>query len=61
MLMKYCEDHRILSMAYLNPMMVTETLVKHKPEEMEDYIINFFPGTPEQVIYILTLHLQVYI
>jgi hypothetical protein len=29
-------------MAYLNPMMVIEALVKKKPVEMEDYIINFF-------------------
>jgi hypothetical protein len=42
MLMKYCEDHEILSMAYLNPTMVTEALVKKKPEEIEDYIVNFF-------------------
>jgi hypothetical protein len=42
MLMKYCEDHEILSMAYLNPTMVTEALVKKKPGEIEDYIVNFF-------------------
>jgi hypothetical protein len=30
-----------LSMAYLDPTMVTEALVKKKPEEMEDYIVNF--------------------
>jgi hypothetical protein len=42
MLMKYCEDHRILSMAYLNPTMVTEALVKKKLEETDDYIVNFF-------------------
>jgi hypothetical protein len=41
MLMKYCEDHGILSMAYLNATMVTEALVKKKPKEMKDYIINF--------------------
>jgi hypothetical protein len=41
-MMKYCKDHRILSMAYLDPMMVTEALVKKKPKEMEDYIVNFF-------------------
>jgi hypothetical protein len=40
--MKYCEDYRILSMAYLDPTMVTETLVKKKSEKMEDYIVNFF-------------------
>jgi hypothetical protein len=44
MLMKYCEDNKILSMAYLDPTMVTEALVKKKPKEMEDYIVNFFLG-----------------
>jgi hypothetical protein len=44
MLMKYCEDHAILSMAYLDPMMVLETLLKKKPKEIEDYIVNFFLG-----------------
>jgi hypothetical protein len=29
-------------MAYLDPMMVTGALVKKKPEETEDYIVNFF-------------------
>jgi hypothetical protein len=42
MLMKYCEDHKILSVAYLDPTMVTKVLVKKKPEEMEDYIVDFF-------------------
>jgi hypothetical protein len=42
MLMKYCEDHAILDMAYLDPTMVTEALVMKKPKEMEDYIVNFF-------------------
>jgi hypothetical protein len=31
-----------LSMAYLNPTIVTEALVKKKPEKIEDYIVNFF-------------------
>jgi hypothetical protein len=39
--MKYCEDHRILSMAYLEPTMVIEAMVKKKPKEMEDYIVIF--------------------
>jgi hypothetical protein len=42
MLMKYFEDHRILSMAYLDPTMVTKALVKKKPKETEDCIIKFF-------------------
>jgi hypothetical protein len=42
MLMKYCEDHEILSMAYLDPTMVIEALVKKKPEETDDYTVNFF-------------------
>jgi hypothetical protein len=42
MLMKYCEDHTILDMAYLDSTMITEALVIEKPEEMEDYIVNFF-------------------
>jgi hypothetical protein len=42
MLMKYCEDHGILSMAYVDPMMVTEASVKKKAKEMEDNIVNFF-------------------
>jgi hypothetical protein len=29
-------------MAYLDPMMVIEALVKKKPKERENYIINFF-------------------
>jgi hypothetical protein len=57
MLMKYCEDHGILSMAYLDPTLVTEALVQKKPEETEDFV----PGTPDQAIQIPTLHLQVYI
>jgi hypothetical protein len=42
MLMKYCEDHEILSMTYIDPTMVTEALVKKKHEETKDYIVNFF-------------------
>jgi hypothetical protein len=42
MMMKYCEDHAILDMAYLNPTMITEALVMKKPEEIENYIVNFF-------------------
>jgi hypothetical protein len=42
MMMKYCEDHTILDMAYLEPTMTTEALVTEKPEEMENYIVNFF-------------------
>jgi hypothetical protein len=40
--MKYCEDHAILDMAYLDPTMVTEVLVMKKPREMENYIVNSF-------------------
>jgi hypothetical protein len=42
MMMKYCEDHAILDMAYLDPTMVTEALVMKKPEETENYIVDFF-------------------
>jgi hypothetical protein len=42
MMMKYCEDHTILDMAYLDATMVTEALVMKKPEETENYIVNFF-------------------
>ncbi len=42
MMMKYCEDHRTLSMAYLDPTMVTEALVMNFFKEMENYIVNFF-------------------
>jgi hypothetical protein len=42
MMMKYCEDHTILGMAYLDPTMITEALVMKKPKEMENYIVNFF-------------------
>jgi hypothetical protein len=42
MLMKYCEDHAILDMAYLDPTMVTEALVMKKHEKPENYIVNFF-------------------
>jgi hypothetical protein len=31
-----------MCVAYLDPTMVTEVLVKKKPEETEDYIVNFF-------------------
>jgi hypothetical protein len=42
MMMKYCVDHTILDMAYLDRTMITEALVMKKPEEMEKYIVNFF-------------------
>jgi hypothetical protein len=42
MLIKYCEDHAILDMAYLDPTMVTEAMVVKKPEETETYIVDFF-------------------
>jgi hypothetical protein len=29
-------------MAYLDPTMVIEALVKKKPKEIEDYIVHFF-------------------
>jgi hypothetical protein len=57
MMMKFYEDHIILSIAYLDPMMVTEALVKKKPEEMEDYIVNFFLKHQNKAIYISTLQL----
>jgi hypothetical protein len=42
MMMKYCEDHTILDMAFLDPTMVTEALVMKKPQEIEKYIMDFF-------------------
>jgi hypothetical protein len=42
MLMKYCEDHAVLDMAYLDPTMVNDALVMKKPEEIENYIVNLF-------------------
>jgi hypothetical protein len=42
MMIKYCEDRTVLDMAYLNPTMVTEALVMKKPEETENYIVDFF-------------------
>jgi hypothetical protein len=42
MMIKYCEDHTILVMAYLDPTMVTEALVMKKPEETKNYIVDFF-------------------
>jgi hypothetical protein len=42
MMMKYCEDHTILGMAFLDPTMVTEALVMKKPQEIEKYIMDFF-------------------
>jgi hypothetical protein len=42
MMMKYCEDHAIMDMAYLDPTMITEALVTKKPVETENYIVNFF-------------------
>jgi hypothetical protein len=41
-MMKYCEDHTILDMAYLDPTMIIEALVMKKPDEIENYIVNFF-------------------
>jgi hypothetical protein len=42
MMMKYCEDHAILDMGFLDHMMATEALVTKKPEETENYIVDFF-------------------
>jgi hypothetical protein len=42
MMMKYCEDHTILDMAFLDPMMVTEALVVKKLKETENCIVDFF-------------------
>jgi hypothetical protein len=42
MMMKYCEDHAILDMAFFDPTMDTEALVMKKPEEIENYIVDFF-------------------
>jgi hypothetical protein len=42
MIMKYCEDHAILDMAFHDPTMVTEALVTKKPKETENYIVDFF-------------------
>jgi hypothetical protein len=42
MMIKYFEDHTILDMAYLDPMMVTEALVTKKLKETENYIMDFF-------------------
>jgi hypothetical protein len=42
MMMKYCEDHTILVMAYLDPTMATEAMVMKKPKEIEKYIMDFF-------------------
>jgi hypothetical protein len=41
-MIKYCEDHTILDMAFLDPTMATEALVMKKPEETENYIMDFF-------------------
>jgi hypothetical protein len=42
MMMKYCEDHAILDMAFLDHTMVTEALVVKKLKETENYIVDFF-------------------
>jgi hypothetical protein len=42
MMIKYCEDHTILDMAYLDPTMVIEALMMKKPKETENYIVDFF-------------------
>jgi hypothetical protein len=41
-MIKYCEYHAILDMAYLDPTMVIEALVMKKPEQTENYIVDFF-------------------
>jgi hypothetical protein len=40
MMIKYCEDHTILDMVYLDPTIVTEALVMKKPEETDNYIMD---------------------
>jgi hypothetical protein len=42
MMMKYCEEHAILDMAFLDPMTVIEALVTKKHKETENYIVYFF-------------------
>jgi hypothetical protein len=44
MLMKYCEDHTILDMAYLDPTMVTEALVMKYMWIMWDEIYSLLKG-----------------
>jgi hypothetical protein len=44
-MIKYCEDHTILDMAYLDPTMVIKALVMKKPKETENYIMDFFLNT----------------
>jgi hypothetical protein len=41
-MIKYCKDHAILDMAYLDPTMVIEALVMKKLEEIENYVVDFF-------------------
>jgi hypothetical protein len=42
MMIKYCEEHAILDMAFLDPMTVIEALVTKKHKETENYIVYFF-------------------
>jgi predicted DNA-binding protein (UPF0278 family) len=42
MMMKYCMDRTILDTTFLDPTMVTEALGTKKPEETENYIVDFF-------------------
>jgi hypothetical protein len=42
MMIKYCEEHAILDMAYLDSTIVTEALVIKRPKKIENYIVDFF-------------------
>jgi hypothetical protein len=61
MMMKYCKDHTILDMAFLDPTMVIEALVTKKPEEIENYIVNFFWNTRKSDIYSYLVPLSIYL
>jgi hypothetical protein len=42
MQVKYCEDHHIYNMVYIEPKFVSDTLVKNKSITMEDYIVQLY-------------------
>jgi hypothetical protein len=42
MQVKYCEDHHIYNMVYIEPKFVSDTLVKNKSITTEDYIVQLY-------------------
>jgi hypothetical protein len=57
MQIKYCEEHQIYHVAYMDPTLVTDWLVKTKSITTEEYIVKVFLGVPKEGLYIITFQL----